>query len=58
MYRGTLQATVHGVARVGHNLETKPPPPPQVNDQRDIAYKLNLCIVTHLWKPCFLGNEH
>ena len=22
------QATVHGVARVGHNLATKPPPPP------------------------------
>ena len=23
--RGTWQATVHGVARVGHDLETKPP---------------------------------
>ena len=25
MDRGTWQATVHGVARVGHNLTTKPP---------------------------------
>ena len=25
MDRGTWQATVHGVARVGHNLVTKPP---------------------------------
>ena len=28
MDRGAWQATVHGVARVGHNLATKPPPPP------------------------------
>ena len=27
MNRGPWQATVHGVARVGHNLATKPPPP-------------------------------
>ena len=26
MDRGAWQATVHGVARVGHNLATKPPP--------------------------------
>ena len=26
--RGAWQATVHGVARVGHDLATKPPPPP------------------------------
>jgi len=25
MNRGAWQATVHGVARVGHNLATKPP---------------------------------
>ena len=25
--RGAWQATVHGVARVGHSLATKPPPP-------------------------------
>ena len=25
MDRGTWQATVHGVARVGHDLATKPP---------------------------------
>ena len=28
MKRGAWQATVHGVARVGHDLVTKPPPPP------------------------------
>ena len=27
MDRGACQATVHGVARVGHGLATKPPPP-------------------------------
>ena len=26
MDRGAWQATVHGVARVGHDLATKPPP--------------------------------
>ena len=26
MDRGALRATVHGVARVGHDLATKPPP--------------------------------
>ena len=29
MDRGTWQATVHGVARVGRDLATKPPPPPR-----------------------------
>ena len=27
MDRGVWRATVHGVNRIGHNLETKPPPP-------------------------------
>ena len=27
MGRGAWQATVHGIARVGHDLVTKPPPP-------------------------------
>ena len=27
MVRGDWQATVHGIARVGHGLATKPPPP-------------------------------
>ena len=26
-WRGAWRATVHGVARVGHDLATKPPPP-------------------------------
>ena len=28
MDRGAWQATIHGVARAGHDLVTKPPPPP------------------------------
>ena len=31
MDTGAWQATVHGVARVGHNLATKPPPPWALN---------------------------
>jgi len=30
MDRGAWQATVHRVARVGHNLATKPPSPPML----------------------------
>ena len=32
MDRGAWQATVHGVARVGHDLATKPPPPCDVTE--------------------------
>ena len=28
MDRGARSAIIHGVTRVGHDLETKPPPPP------------------------------
>ena len=30
MDRGAWQATVHGVARVRHDLATKPPPPEEM----------------------------
>ena len=30
MDRGAWQATVHGVAKVGHDLTTKPPPPQEM----------------------------
>ena len=30
MDRGAWQAIVHGVTRVGYNLVTKPPPPPEL----------------------------
>ena len=30
MDRGAWWATVHGVARVGHDLATQPPPPPRL----------------------------
>ena len=32
MNRGAWQTTVHGVKRVGHDLVTKPPPPPYINE--------------------------
>ena len=32
MDRGTWWATVHWVARAGHDLATKPPPPPEIAD--------------------------
>ena len=35
MDRGAWQATVHGVARVGHDLATKPPPPANVEHQQE-----------------------
>ena len=31
MDREAWQTTVHGVTRVGHDLATKPPPPPFLN---------------------------
>ena len=34
--RGAWQATVHGIARVGHDLATKPPEAPS-------AFKMNNC---------------
>ena len=37
--RGAWQATVHGVARVGHDLATKSPPSPCSK----LCYALNLC---------------
>ena len=37
MHRGAWQATVHGVARVGHDLVTKPPPPPTIFNQPSLS---------------------
>ena len=39
MDRGTWQATVHGVARVGHDLTTKPPPVSQSDDSNAVVQK-------------------
>ena len=36
MDRGAWQATVHGVARVGHDLATKPPPKFSFKNEREI----------------------
>ena len=35
MDRGALQATVHGITRVGHDLVTKPPPQDESRKQID-----------------------
>ena len=39
MGRGGWQATVHGVARVGHDLATKPPPCQQSKRVRETRHK-------------------
>ena len=38
MDRGARQATVHGVARVRHNLTTKPPPPFVESEYQVVLY--------------------
>ena len=37
MDRGAWKATVHGVARLGHNLATKPPPPSLENEMATLS---------------------
>ena len=37
MDKGAWQAAVHGVARVGHDLATKPPPPPNKSNRVILA---------------------
>ena len=37
MDRGAWQATVHGVARVGHDLVTQQAPPPNAGLQGDLT---------------------
>ena len=44
------KATVHGVSRVGHDLPTKPPPPPNVVD---LCKELALVFQTSLSCICF-----
>jgi len=34
MDKGAWLATVHGIARVGHNLATKPPPPAYIKKKK------------------------
>ena len=48
MDRGAWWATVHGVARVGHDLSTKPPPPfytiPKMGGpKRDLIVEVRMC---------------
>ena len=55
--RGAWQATVHGVARVGHSLATKPPPQArkvkvltEVTRRCPFKYKLELVIKYKQWR--------
>ena len=45
MDRGAWRATVHGVARVGYDLATKPPPPQDI-DYSSLCSKVNLCCLS------------
>ena len=49
MDRGTWRATVHGVARVRHDLATKPPPPPAA--QQTVLSGKNGSEEWWLWSP-------
>ena len=49
MDRGAWQATVHGVARVGHDLATKPPPSKRLRD-RSLSRQLGACVLATLVK--------
>ena len=40
MDRGAWRATVHGIAGVGHDLATKPPPPPWTAQKRTLHYPI------------------
>ena len=42
----SLQATVHQIARIGHDLAIKPPPPPQVGPNRDRTQELDVICTT------------
>ena len=51
MDRGGWQATVHGVARVGHDLATKPPPPPPEILSHELPYSRFLIWIYYLHSP-------
>ena len=42
MDRGAWRATVHKVSRVGHNLVTKPPPPPHITKTPEYPNHLSM----------------
>ena len=44
MDRGAWRATVHGVAKVGHDLAGKPPPPPHLNEYEVELIVVMICI--------------
>ena len=61
MDRGAWQATVHGVARVRHDLATKPPPPNYLQTEKgyctlDLLIHLN--IPMHVFDTFPKPSEH
>ena len=49
-FRGTWRTIVHGVERIGHDLATKPPPPPRL--ERSVA-KDSARLCKHVEITCF-----
>ena len=45
MDRGVWRATVHGIARVGHNLVTKPPPSLQDRELENVLKTVKIITI-------------
>ena len=56
MDRGAWQATIHGVARVRHDLATKPPPPPQ-GCWREITGLVLSSLSSRVWHLQSISNR-
>ena len=65
MDRGAWWATVHGVARTGHRLATKPPPYPSSSQRHEIMLRFCFCSCFEYFSPLkhlsfflYLGINH
>ena len=55
MDKGAWQATVHAVARVRHNLATKPPPQSPLNSGLKLNFSYNVnYVLSHIIMKSFL----
>ena len=55
--RGAWQATIHGVARVGYNLATKPPPWDLGQERREKRCVKSKVLPYHYISGCFLIRQ-